>query len=92
MPTFISTILDLHRLIVDPSYQRQGIGQNLLNWGVEVADRENLVSWLFSRPAGSRLYEKNGWKAIQTTEFEIPDDDLQVAPIVSMLRLPRSRG
>jgi len=95
--SYIGTIrgkkhLYLHRLIVHPSYQRQGIGQELLNWGVEIADRENLVSWLFSRPAGSRLYEKNGWKAIQTTEVEISDDDLQVAPIVSMLRLPRGRG
>lgn len=84
--------LDLHRLIVHPSYQRQGIGQKLLDWGVETADRENIVAWLFSRPAGSRLYEKNGWKAILTTEVDTPDDDLHVAPIVSMLRLPRARG
>jgi GNAT superfamily N-acetyltransferase len=79
---------------VHPSYQRQGIGQRLLDWGVETAERENVVSWLFARPAGSRLYERNGWRPIQTTDVDVPEDDedLHVAPIVSMLRVPRGRG
>lgn len=83
---------DLHCLVVHPSYQRLGIGQRLLDWGIETADRENIVAFLNSRPAGSRLYEKNGWKVVGTTEFDAPDDDLYVAPAVSMLRLPRRTG
>ncbi|KEF60189.1 uncharacterized protein A1O9_05039 [Exophiala aquamarina CBS 119918] len=34
--------LCLHGLIVHPAYQRQGIGQKLLDWGIETADRENV--------------------------------------------------
>ena len=87
------TLTDLHRLIVDPSYQRQGIGQKLLDWGVETANRENIVAWLFCRPAGYKLYERNGWKVVLTIEVDVPDDDLKVPPVVAMLRLPtRTRG
>ncbi|EXJ70343.1 uncharacterized protein A1O5_06411 [Cladophialophora psammophila CBS 110553] len=85
--------LYLHWLVVHPSYQRQGIGQKLLNWGIEVADGENIVAWLFARPAGSRLYERNGWKAVLIIEVDVPDEDLMVAPVVAMLRLPaQQRG
>lgn len=79
----------MHRLIVHPEYQRQGIGQKLLDWGVETADRENVVTWLFSRPAGSKLYEKNGWRTHCVIEVDTPDEDLEVAPLVGMQRLPR---
>ncbi|RVX69859.1 hypothetical protein B0A52_05693 [Exophiala mesophila] len=80
---------DLHRLIVLPSYQRQGVGQKLLDWGVQTADRENVVSWLFSRPAGSKLYTKNGWQMHCTIDVQVPHADLQVAPMIGMQRLPR---
>ncbi|KAK5559794.1 hypothetical protein LTR46_001543 [Exophiala xenobiotica] len=81
--------LYLHRLIVHPSYQRQGIGKRLIEWGTEVADRENVVSWLFARPAGSELYKRNGWKVLDIIELDVPD--LEVAPMLPMLRLPESR-
>ncbi|KIY01549.1 uncharacterized protein Z520_03101 [Fonsecaea multimorphosa CBS 102226] len=80
--------LYLHWLSIHPSYQRQGIGQKLLDWGIEVADRENIVAWLFARPAGIRLYERNGWKAVLTIDVDVPDEDLTVAPVVAMLRVP----
>ena len=87
--TTASVLADLARLIVDPSYQRQGIGQKLLNWGIETADDENIVAWLFCRPAGYKLYERNGWKVVLSVEVDVPDDDLEVAPVVAMLRSPR---
>ncbi|EXJ64687.1 hypothetical protein A1O7_01025 [Cladophialophora yegresii CBS 114405] len=97
MNTYIGTMrgkrhVYLHRLIVDPSYQRQGIGQKLLNWGIETADRENIGAWLFCRPAGYKLYERNGWKALLTTEVDVPDEDLIVPPVVVMLRPPAGHG
>ncbi|OCT44153.1 hypothetical protein CLCR_00683 [Cladophialophora carrionii] len=93
MNTYIGTMrgkrhVYLHRLIVDPSYQRQGIGQKLLNWGIETADRENIGAWLFCRPAGYKLYERNGWKALLTIPVDVPDEDLAVPPVVAMLRSP----
>ncbi|EXJ81556.1 hypothetical protein A1O1_07620 [Capronia coronata CBS 617.96] len=81
----------LHRLIVHPDLQRQGIGQKLLDWGIEKADQESLVAFLFARPAGSRLYERNGWKTIAVLDVEIPDPDIKMAPGLAMLRLPRSK-
>lgn len=71
-----------------PSYQRQGLGQRLLEWGIETADRENVVSWLFARPAGSKLYERNGWRVHATIPFPVLDEDLFVPPSMAMLRLP----
>ena len=84
--------VDLHRLMVNPNYQRQGIGQKLLDWGIETADKENIVAWLFCRPAGYKLYERNGWKVVLSIEVDVPDDDLEVAPVLAMLRLPARRA
>ncbi|KIW15729.1 hypothetical protein PV08_05779 [Exophiala spinifera] len=81
--------MGLHRLVVHPSYQRQGIGQQLINWGTEVADRENVVSWLNARPAGSRLYERNGWQVVDVVEFDSPE--LDVPHTVTMIRFPKPR-
>ncbi|KAJ9608812.1 hypothetical protein H2200_006583 [Cladophialophora chaetospira] len=67
------------------------IGQKLLDWGVATADRENIVAWLFCRPAGYKLYERNGWKVISSIEVEVPEEDLTVAPVVAMLRSPANR-
>ncbi|KAK4935304.1 hypothetical protein LTR10_023620 [Elasticomyces elasticus] len=78
--------LYLHRLVVHPSYQRQGIGQKLLDWGIEVADRENVVSWLFSRPVASKLYVRNGWKIVDIVEYDVPDDGMKIEPGLAMLR------
>lgn len=92
-PTFHSlswevlTGSDLRRMIVHPDYQRKGIGQKLLQWGVALADRENIVGWLFSRPAASKLYEKNGWKAVDSIAVDV--SGMEVAPFVSMLRKPQ---
>ncbi|KAI1611426.1 acyl-CoA N-acyltransferase [Exophiala viscosa] len=84
--------LYLHRLIVHPSYQRQGIGQKLLDWGIEVADRENVVSWLFSRPVASKLYLRNGWEVVDIIEYNVPDDDIEVEPGIAMLRPSSGRN
>jgi GNAT superfamily N-acetyltransferase len=76
-------------MIVDPDHQGKGIGQKLLQWGVDLADREKIVGWLWSRPAAARLYEKNGWIALDSVPIDAPG--MTVAPLVSMLRLPRPR-
>lgn len=76
-------------MIVDPDHQGRGIGQKLLQWGVDLADREKIVGWLWARPAAVRLFEKNGWKALDSVPIDAPG--MAVAPLVSMLRLPRPR-
>lgn len=74
-------------MMVHPDHQRKGIAQKMLQWGIDLADREKIVAWLFARPAASRLYERNGWKAVTSSEVNVPD--IEVAPVVSMLRLPQ---
>jgi GNAT superfamily N-acetyltransferase len=51
-------------MVVDPAYQHQGIGQALLQWGFEQADRESLEVYLESSDDGLRLYEKNGFELV----------------------------
>lgn len=84
-------LTDLHRLIVHPRYQRRGVGQKLLDWGIQTADRENVVSWLFSRPAGCKLYDRNGWQTHCVIDVHVPHADLQVAPMIGMQRVPRQK-
>ena len=74
-------------MAVHPDHQKKGIGQRLLQWGMDLADREKIVAWLFARPAAARLYEKNGWKAVDTIPVDVPD--MEIAPLVSMLRKPQ---
>ena len=54
---------------VSPTYQRQGLGGMLLEWGLkEAREREKRVV-LISSPMGRGLYERNGFKSV--TEFVI---------------------
>jgi GNAT superfamily N-acetyltransferase len=78
----------LARLVVEPAYQRQGIGQKLMDWGAQTADQDNVVAFLFARPAGVSLYEKNGWKAYQAVECDFPGKDFEIATTLAMIRHP----
>ncbi|KAF8161792.1 hypothetical protein K438DRAFT_1416794, partial [Mycena galopus ATCC 62051] len=51
-------------MVVDPAYQYQGIGQALLQWGLDQAVTESLDVYLESSDDGRRLYEKNGFELI----------------------------
>ncbi|KAJ7189008.1 hypothetical protein C8R46DRAFT_1206119 [Mycena filopes] len=49
-------------MAVDPKYQKRGVGQALLRWGLDQADAEGLEAYLESSDDGLRLYEKNGFE------------------------------
>ncbi|KAJ7815671.1 hypothetical protein B0H14DRAFT_2681265 [Mycena olivaceomarginata] len=51
-------------LAVDPVYQYQGVGQTLLQWGLDQAATESLDVYLEASDAGKRLYEKNGFELV----------------------------
>lgn len=51
----------LASLVVHPSFQRKGLGQKLLNWGIGVADRAGLPIFLEASPEGKFLYDRNGF-------------------------------
>ena len=80
-------------MMVHPGHQRKGIGKKLLQWGLDLADEEKIVSWLFARPAATKLYESAGFKAVGLLEVQIPEEDepLDVPAGVAMLREPQPR-
>ncbi|KAJ7125416.1 hypothetical protein C8R44DRAFT_783048 [Mycena epipterygia] len=51
-------------IAVDPAYQYRGVGQALLQWGLDQADAESLEVYLESSENGVRLYEKNGFELV----------------------------
>lgn len=62
-------------MVVDPSYQHQGVGQALLQWGLDQADAQSLEVYLESSEDGLRLYEKNdfelvGWNILADEKSE----------------------
>lgn len=56
----------LNVLVVHPDHQGRGIGKQLMSWGMQEAVRLNIPAWLEASPAGKFLYEKCGFKVIDT--------------------------
>jgi GNAT superfamily N-acetyltransferase len=69
-----------------PDHQKRGIASRLMQWGTDIADENGIVAFLNGRPEAIRLYENFGFKTVYVTHFKF--DDLEVAPVASMLRLP----
>ncbi|CAG7940273.1 unnamed protein product [Penicillium nalgiovense] len=75
----------LDMLGVQDSYQGRGLGSKLLKWGLTRADAEGLEVYLSASPAGKPLYEKNGFREVDT--FSPFPGYVQVA----MLRSPNKQ-
>ena len=54
-----------------PAQQRKGAGSLLLQWGMELADREGLKVCLEATPFGLRLYEKFGFETRAVVEHNV---------------------
>ncbi|KAJ7722056.1 acyl-CoA N-acyltransferase [Mycena maculata] len=54
----------LSLMVVDPAYQHRGIGQALLQWGLDQADAQSSEVYLESSDDGLQLYEKNGFELV----------------------------
>lgn len=89
-------------LFTHPDYRRKGVGQQLLDWGLEQADKLKLGIYLDSTAPGRPLYEANGFSYIQEHHIrpkkETPDREWQeleemVGPIVFWpMQRPVSEG
>jgi len=60
---FLSTVA------VDPPCQRRGIGQQLVQWGLQQARQENVPVGLEASIAGFGLYEKLGFRTVNKMEL-----------------------
>lgn len=67
--------LDLFVLFTHPDYRRKGVGQQLLNWGIEQADELRLDIFLDSTSPGRPLYEVNGFSYLQKNNTIRPRKD-----------------
>ncbi|KAK0128243.1 hypothetical protein ONS95_000220 [Cadophora gregata] len=61
----------MHVLVVDPEFQRHGIGKRLLEWGLKLVDDEGLETYIDASPEGRGLYEKLGWKTINVLDMDL---------------------
>jgi GNAT superfamily N-acetyltransferase len=61
---------ELDGMYVDPKSQRQGLGQELLQWGIEKARIENIPIVTKSSPVGIYLYERNDLRSFRKEDFE----------------------
>ncbi|KAJ5527165.1 acetyltransferase [Penicillium frequentans] len=63
--------LILQALAVNPDDQRQGVGSQLVKWGVERADEERIACWCHASPAGNQLYLKSGFQELGSDEYDL---------------------
>ncbi|KAF2645481.1 hypothetical protein P280DRAFT_389357 [Massarina eburnea CBS 473.64] len=61
MSTVLTGLIELSQLYVDPDYQRQGIGQRLLEWGLKQADEDGYPVYLEGTTSAKPFYEKAGF-------------------------------
>lgn len=66
-------MVNLDVLTIDPAYQRKGVGDMLVRWGVEKADGMGVEAVVESSVPGRRLYEKHGFEYRKTVELELPE-------------------
>ena len=57
--------------MVHPDYQRRGVGKLLMEWGLDVADREGLSCRLQATPQGRGLYSKCGFENVGNMDIDM---------------------
>ncbi|CAJ2513129.1 Uu.00g012480.m01.CDS01 [Anthostomella pinea] len=50
---------------VDPAYQAQGVGTQLVRWGTEQADRAGVFCWVCSSEGGWGMFERLGFREVE---------------------------
>nr|OQO22469.1 hypothetical protein B0A51_10101 [Rachicladosporium sp. CCFEE 5018] len=65
-------VVNLDILAIDPAFQRQGVGHELLAWGLEKADGLDFEVIVESSVFGKGLYEKNGFVFQKQVELPLP--------------------
>lgn len=63
----------LQALVTAPLHQNRGIGTQLVQWGVELADKDRVMCWAHASPSGHRLYESVGFEEVGSSDFELSE-------------------
>ncbi|EHK96426.1 Acyl-CoA N-acyltransferases (Nat) [Glarea lozoyensis ATCC 20868] len=54
-----------------PSYRRQGVGRQMMAYGLAIADAKGLPTWVESTECGRVFYESCGFEMVNALEFEV---------------------
>lgn len=65
--------VNLDICVIDPKYQRMGIGGLLVSWGIDKADELGFEAIVESSVYGKGLYEKNGFEFKKDVTLPLPD-------------------
>jgi GNAT superfamily N-acetyltransferase len=69
----LSSVEVIRRLMVDPKYQRLGLGAKMLAQVANGADQMRMPMWLYSRPAGVAMYKAHGFQIVGETQLDVPE-------------------
>jgi GNAT superfamily N-acetyltransferase len=62
-----------HVIAVSPKYQRRGVGQLLMGFGIDIARKTELPIYIESSQVGVRLYEKMGCQRLKPPSILKPE-------------------
>ncbi|KAL4930439.1 GNAT family N-acetyltransferase [Aspergillus undulatus] len=62
--------VELETLVTHPEYQGKGVASALLQWGIDEADRLNLMVYLEATEAGKPLYKRFGFDTVHEMDFD----------------------
>jgi ribosomal protein S18 acetylase RimI-like enzyme len=85
----------LKELYVRREYQRRGIGNMLVQWGVRKADELGLLAYTEATPAGLRLYLRHGFVEVDRMAVDLEAWGRgrgQISDYHLLLREARGRG
>lgn len=71
MEILIIQFLDVKIIETDPAHHRRGAGGQLLKYASDEADRLGIPCYLEATDAGKPLYEKHGYRTIDTFEYPL---------------------
>lgn len=58
---------------VDPAYQGQGLGSQLIRWGTEQADRLGVFCWVHASEAGWPVFVRHGFEEVDRLEVDLDE-------------------
>jgi WD repeat-containing protein 48 len=65
-----SQYFKLNQLATHPDHQGRGAAKLMLDWGMDKADEEGLVTYLDATATGRLVYEKRGFKLVKEIEWD----------------------